>query len=95
MRHLLAPPSSNDWGEGGDGGVCLRSGCTRRRSVVFKKCLKEDGVQLQESKVTDEKEKEKEGGARHLSLECSVPPIARQREVQFGEGRGWCAEGHG
>lgn len=40
---------------------------------MLKKCLKEEGVQLQESKVTDEKEKE--GGARHLSLERSVSPI--------------------
>lgn len=39
----------------------------------LKKCLKEEAVQLQVSKVTDEKEKE--GGARHLSLALSMPPI--------------------
>ncbi len=79
MRRLSTPSSSNDKGEGGME-VCvsvrLRSGCMRRHSVVFKKCLREDGVQLQESKVTDEKEKK--GGARHLSLERSMSPIARQ-----------------
>lgn len=69
----------------------MRSGCMRRRNVVFKKCLKEDGVQLQESKVTDEREKE--GGARHLSLEHSVSPIARQWEMHVREGV--CARGHG
>lgn len=41
--------------------------------------------------MTDEKEKE--GGAWHLSLERSVSPIARQWEMQVGEGVR--AEGHG
>lgn len=54
---------------------------------MLKKCLKEEGDQLRESKVTDEKEKE--GGARQLSLERSVSPIERQGEMQVGEGRGW------
>lgn len=74
------------WERGAGAWVCLRSGWTRWRSRVLKKCLKEEGVQLQESKVTDEKEKE--GGARQLSLERSVSPIERQGEMQVGEGRG-------
>lgn len=42
----------------------------------LKKCRREEGVRLQESKVTDEKENE--GGARHLSLALSILPIKRQ-----------------
>lgn len=46
-------------------------GCLRWCRGLIKK--KEEGAQLQESKVTDELEKE--GGARHLSLEHSVSSI--------------------
>lgn len=53
----------------------------------FEVCEK---VQLQESKVAEEKE----GGVRRLSLELSRPSIARRWETQVLEGRGF-TEGHG
>lgn len=56
-------------------------------SRVLKKCLKEEGVQLQKSKVTNEKEKQ--GGTKHLSLERSMSPI--EDEMQVGGG----VQGHG
>lgn len=55
----------------------------------FEVCEK---VQLQESKVTEETEKE--GGVRRLSLELSRPSIARRSETQVLEGRGF-TQGHG
>lgn len=57
--------------------------------MVFKKkkCLREDGVQLQENKVTDEEEEE--GGARHLSLKLSVVSFERRGgRHRFGRGGG-------
>lgn len=66
--------------------VYLRSGSDTVRCL--KKCLREEGAQLQESKVTAEKEKE--GGARHLSLALSVPYIERRWERQVGERRRGC-----
>lgn len=64
--------------------VCL-SGYASQRSGVLQKRLKEEGVQLQKSKVTNEKEKQ--GGAKHLSLERSVYPI--EDEMQVGGRRGY------
>lgn len=52
---------------------------------MLKKCLKEEGVQLQDTELTDEREEE--GGGRHLSLERSVSSIERRREIGEGSER--------
>lgn len=53
--------------------MCVRGVGAQGDAVGCWRSLREEGVRLQESKVTNEKEKE--GGARHLSLERSASSI--------------------